>query len=204
MIDEGSTAIVLRIDFIESNSLFRELVIDQQGEPTIKTVKSLAIKLGKATNQVGGFYQDTEFLVNGYREMNMTIYGKDNFEKECRIQDEIFKKSFEYSLTHFGLPKPICPSVLFCGMFDSSKLEFLVRHINPEELKFIQYFLSFGEPRYTNTILLMPFIEDRMLIFDFIRAFFEGTKIKNERTKRIEQSEYVTVLSNFLFTPLHI
>ena len=196
-IDKGTTAIVLRVDFIESASLFRELVINKDGTTSINIVKSLAIKLGKAINQDDVFQPDREYI--GELDMDITIYGKDKFKNECRLQDEIFKKSFTYSLEHFKLPKSICPSVIFGGLFHSSKLGFLYPHIHPRELDFIQHFLYFGEPNYVNTVLLMPFIEDRMILYDFMKAFWEGIEMKDGSSKRITKEKYVNVLSNFLF-----
>jgi tRNA A-37 threonylcarbamoyl transferase component Bud32 len=200
-IDQGTTAIVLRVDFIEGNSLFREPSINEDGSISIKPVTSLAIKLGKAINQDEVFTPDTEYIEE--LDMDITIYGKNSFKKECMLQDEIFKKSFQYSFEHFRLPKSICPSVIFGGLFNSSKLGFLYPYMHKDEDKdesdFIKVFLEYGEHRYVNSVLLMPFIQDRMILYDFMKAFWEGIEMSDGTNKHITKEEYIRVLSNFLF-----
>jgi len=199
LIGEGSTALVMRVDFEERNSRFRELLINEKGNITIRPVKSLVLKLGKASIRETFGEPIREYIELGKRDMDIVIYDTKMFEKECKLQDEIFKKSFQYSFDNFRLPKSICPSVILGGLFESTNLEFLLQHIDSEQREYFKRFFAFKEDRYVNTVLLMPLIEDSKILYDFMIAFFKGIEMEDESRKFITQEEYVDVISNFLF-----
>jgi hypothetical protein len=191
LIGEGSTALVMRVDFKEENSRFSELLINEKGDITTRPVKSLVLKLGKASIRKTFGEPIKEYIELGKRDMDIVIYDTKMFEKECKLQDEIFKKSFQYSFDNFRLPKSICPSVILGGLFDSINLEFLLQHIESDERDFFKRFFAFKEDLYVNTVLLMPLIEDSKQLHDFVIAFFKENFITQEK--------YVNVISNFLF-----